>query len=129
MLNYKKYTAEAEGVALQYDIHLPEALPFSDVDVCSIFTNVLDNALNAAKQLAGADKMVQLRCEVRHGFFLLREENPVAAVPQEAPEPAKDEVSVHGLGLQILRFIADKYEDTLSCGQADGFTSSNSPRR
>ena len=118
VLNYKKHVAAGMGIQLDYSVNLTDELPFSDADVCSLFSNILDNAINALSRCENNDSppKATLSCQVRHGCFLLREENAAPGVEKDESEADR---SLHGFGLQILNYIAEKYSGSFSIRNED----------
>ena len=48
--------AEALGVKLEADIAIPEEMPFEETDICSLLSNLLENALNELTAIIEAEK-------------------------------------------------------------------------
>ena len=92
-------------------VTVPEALPLSDPDLCSLIMNIADNAIAAAS--AAADPYILLKIHERDGFLGIVCEN--SFVPQEPEIKAKKEtVPEHGLGLKIVRGIVAKYSGVIT---------------
>ncbi|HIW55231.1 MAG TPA: GHKL domain-containing protein [Candidatus Ruthenibacterium merdigallinarum] len=101
ILAVKHVECDREHIILQHNIMLPEDLPIKNIHLCSIFSNIVDNAISACKKLPAAQREISLSAVLDGGFLFVKEENPL---PQE-PLPSKD-----GLGLKILRSIAKTYD-------------------
>lgn len=107
-----------KGIAWDFRIDLPAALPMADTDLCALMGNALDNAIEATEKVE--DKRVTLRCRVDKGMLMLQVRNPLAG--DETPELAttKPDKKHHGLGLAGMREIAARYSGTLEAGPEDG---------
>ena len=64
------------GVRLTVKALLPKQLPLSDTELCSVVSNGLENALQAASQPELTEKWVEFYCEVRQNRILIQIQNP-----------------------------------------------------
>ena len=53
LLSTKKALAESKGITVDMEVQISDQLPLEPVDVCVIFGNALDNAIEACDRLAG----------------------------------------------------------------------------
>ena len=106
------------GIPFRFDCALPDEIPLPEVTLCSLFTNVLDNAYHAVSLTSEADKEIALSAYIKNGAFLLTCRNPVPphAEPLSAQDrkPPKSPGRQHGLGLSILQNIADTHNGTMN---------------
>ena len=58
LLNYYDHITAQEQIVFSVQVRLPEALPVSDVDLCSMIGNILDNAVTACRK--AEEKRIQL---------------------------------------------------------------------
>ena len=111
------------GMAADAGIHTdivkaeaPEVLPLTDADLCSVVMNIMDNALAGAAASGTDDLFLRLDFHIKGNFFVFICENS-AQIP--AAEVKKETVPKHGLGLKIVRSIADKYEGLVDTEQSE----------
>lgn len=71
--------AESMGVRLNLEVSLPGKLAISDTELCALFSNGLENALNAAAELDADCRWVELYCGVRLDKLLIEIRNPYAS--------------------------------------------------
>lgn len=117
--NYKLIAAREADVTLSYDLQIPSELPFSDIDICSVYTNILDNAIAALSVYPQPQQRhASLVSSVSHGFLLIRERNPYEE--NESPRYAAEDELIHGFGLDILQYITQKYEGWIEVAKDDG---------
>ena len=83
----------------------PDVIPLSDMELCSLMMNVMDNALEAASAPELEAPYIRLELYTKQAFFFLSCENSRAA--NRRPEEADDPRS-RGLGLKIIRQIAER---------------------
>ena len=94
-------------------------LDFMDVmDICTIFGNALDNAIEYVETLAETEKrLIHVTVSAQKGFVLLSFENYCEAVPDfdgGLPVTTKGDAAYHGYGLKSMRHVARKYGGTLT---------------
>ncbi|MBQ9721686.1 MAG: sensor histidine kinase, partial [Oscillospiraceae bacterium] len=102
LLAVKADRFDAAGLTLDCRCSVPEYLPLTGTELCSLFSNILDNAYRAASQAAGEDRTVTLTCAVQGDVLTLQCVNPCP--PEDAPSAPG-----HGLGLEILRDLARRH--------------------
>lgn len=89
-------------------------LDFMDVmDICSIFGNTLDNAIEYEKKLADQDKrMIHVSVFSQRDFLIIRVENYCEEnlrFEKELPVTTKAQREFHGYGLKSVRHTVHKY--------------------
>lgn len=57
--------AEQSGISMQLSIQIPNRIPISDPDLCILFGNLLENAVNACQAQSGTDRQISLRVETK----------------------------------------------------------------
>lgn len=115
--------ANNAGCAVETDLRVPEKLPFEETDLCVILANALENAIHACQDLPQDRRRIDLRMELTENRRLLVSvENPcpqpVAFGPDGLPEGPRQEG--HGLGLQSVRQVAEKYGGLFRCQWEEG---------
>lgn len=111
VLNAKIDDMARMGLECDYLVSLPKILPVSDVDLCALLGNALDNAMEAAIQTS--DLRIILRCRAEKGMFMLRVENAMQGNVKSDLSTTKTDKSIHGFGLAGMREIAQRYNGSL----------------
>lgn len=111
ILNDKEKTARREQVAFGAKIGPIELGGMKDSDLTTIFANLLDNAIEAAKE--SKEKEVRLRVDSVHEFNVIRIENTVSS------QQGKKEGHM-GVGLENVKRVLNKYGGSLQKEIADG---------
>ena len=89
-----------------------ENLPFDDYDLCSLVTNLFDNAVTACLQCdKSKEPFIELKSGIRNGFFLLHCVNSCPNPKQITDVRPRDG---HGYGITILKNICQKYDGSYS---------------
>ena len=100
--------AEQSGIRLDISAKLPEELAISDTELCSVLSNGLENALNAAKKMDGQERWASLYCGVKLNKLLVEIKNPC---PEEIV--FRDGLPVsskpgHGYGCRSIKTITER---------------------
>lgn len=71
VLNYYTDQALAADIELTMRIELPETLPFSDIDMCGMIGNVLDNAITACREIPADERRLQFTMMTQNNAQLI----------------------------------------------------------
>lgn len=102
LLRVKADRFAAAGIAFDCRCRLPEGYPLRSTELCSLFSNILDNAYRAASLSPDASSAVSLTCSVQGDALTVRCIN--TCPPKDTPSAPG-----HGLGLEILRDLARQH--------------------
>lgn len=122
VLTVKKGVMERCQVRLETDIDIPLPLPYDKTDICALYANALDNAMEACLQLKNIHKEISLKSKAGKGLFCLEVRNPASDSSQKAHSPnvetsnpgllpptSKPDKVNHGLGLKSIQEIVTRY--------------------
>ena len=118
VLSAKLEEMERLGLIADMQIALPEQLSISDVDLCALLGNALDNAMEAAVKVS--DKRITLRCRVEKGMLMLKVTNALTGEETAELHSTKADSAQHGFGLPGMREIAGRYGGSLEAGPHEG---------
>ena len=106
---------ECTEAGIDFVVNIPpeEEVAMEKSDACSLFANLLDNAIRAAKKTSTPFVSVSCRSEI--GMFFLEVKNSSEQVfgADELPE-GRDDGEHHGCGMKIVRRISVKYNGSFS---------------
>ena len=113
ILTRKNFRCKESGIELTCAVN-GESLSFmSEVDVYSLFGNILDNAIEAAEKLDDKEKrVVSLSLEKRDYFIYVHAENYFSgklSYSGGVPRTTKNDGGLHGYGIKSIRMLVDKY--------------------
>ncbi len=113
LLAAKGMECQKEGIELT-SVADGTLLEFMDVmDICSIFGNALDNAIECEKKIDEAEKrMIHLHLSSRHEFVVIKIENYYEGdirFERELPVTTKKDKEFHGYGLKSLKYTVHQY--------------------
>ena len=115
----KARRCEAEHIRLELALDLPPELPQDGPALCSLFGNLLDNAVEACLRLPEGERVIRCRAGCRGGYLVVEEENPLPPPLDEAARQSRVRAG-RGLGLEILSGIARRYGGEVETQQRDG---------
>ena len=105
-------------------------------DICSLFGNILDNAIEATQQVEDAEKrLITLSVRSRNQFIIVECENfsEVSSVNLRSnqtrrrfrrnnlPKTTKRDNVKHGFGLKSISQVAEKYGGAMNCSYESGW--------
>ena len=115
----KARRCEAEHIRLELALDLPPELPQDGPALCSLFGNLLDNAVEACLRLPEGERVIRCRAGCRGGYLVVEEENPLPPPLDEAARQSRVRAG-RGLGLEILSGIAKRYVGEVETQQRAG---------
>ena len=117
ILNSKISLARSRDIPTQVDAHIPVKLKMSELDLCCIIGNLMDNAMDAGEDVPGGRIRLAVTEDLR-GFAFVITNNGVP-IPEELVdrlfEPGvSTKGEGHGLGLSIVRSTLADFGGTIS---------------
>lgn len=95
------------------------------LDICSIFGNALDNAIESVKKNPGPDKrLIRLRAFNQNSFLIISLENYCEEkidLREGLPETTKEDKRNHGYGLKSIKYTVEKYGGTMTLHAEDNW--------
>lgn len=121
-LNLELSKARAVGIKLDVRVSVPHELPFSQNGILALFTNVIDNAIEACVREKVADAQIDVVVEMRGDYLFLCVTNPTkkTSVGEEGQTSKRDK-RLHGYGMRIIRKVVKKYNGYYRCFVKDGY--------
>lgn len=114
-----------EGIKFTLDGVVDGGLKMSPMDICGIFANALDNALEAASQTK-PDAWVNMEIKRTEKFFIIRIQNSVKetvdvqALMNSDGYSSKNDREHHGFGLSNIKATVGKYDGMLKAESEGG---------
>ena len=109
ILNSKLNVAEKMNVQLNVKANVPETLPMSDVELCSVLGNMLDNAVEACGTLPEEERFMRVYIGKLKGQLYLSVQNSAGKVRKEKGTYLSTKEGEHGYGLFRIDRVAKKY--------------------
>lgn len=123
VVNMEMEKTSASGVKLDAKIAVPPELPFAEADICSLLSNLIDNAAEASAA-CGSDEPVELSIRTEGNYLFVRVRNAVDASRSREEllslKTSKKDRELHGCGTKIISKIAKKYGGAVKYGVTAG---------
>lgn len=121
ILSTKKALAESKGITVDMEVQISDQLPLEPVDVCVIFGNALDNAIEACDRITQGEKKINLVLVQREGKLLCHLTNTAPINSSKVFSiTSKSDKKNHGFGLVNLRESLEKYDCEPTITYKDG---------
>lgn len=110
------FTCVADGTLVDF---------MDTTDICSIFGNALDNAIECEKKIPDKEKrLIHVTVSRQRNFLMIKVENYFEGrlkYGEGTPVTTKKDKKVHGYGIKSMRYTAEKYEGALSIHADDNW--------
>lgn len=112
-------TCIAEGEKLDF---------LSESEICSLFGNIVDNAVTAVSHLEEEKRTINILVRTRGNFLSIHEENYFEGELKKTAdgfETTKKDKEHHGFGLKSIQMITENYHGNMSVTAEDGIFNIN----
>lgn len=113
IINEKAAIARKCGITFSCDTKFPRLNFMSDYDLCVIFGNTLDNALEACDKCEIGHRFIHMQSSVVKSYFLCEIKNSMVPGNASLLRSSKKNRQLHGLGLNHVRSTVTKYHGTM----------------
>lgn len=125
IMNHEINAAREQGVAVRPDILVPHQLPIADDALCSLLSNLMDNAIEAAAASGSDAPFVSISIRPKQEYLFIHQVNSVgsdvSAERRLSLETTKRENrELHGIGTRVIRRIVEMYNGSVKYAMADG---------
>lgn len=93
-------------IHIKYDIKVKELAPILDKDFNTVFSNILDNAIDSCMRCEG--HYIKVKLDKADGFIILKIFNPCNEINADY-NTIKSHQELHGYGIKNIRKTAKKY--------------------
>lgn len=99
---------ENRGFSLQCDISTKEKLPCSDMALCTVLSNALENAMHALEDQTKENKWADLKISMKGDHLLLELKNPIEKLPQFVDGIPVSKKEGHGIGVKSIVYYVEQ---------------------
>lgn len=113
ILSQKKQRAEMQGIRFEVQAEAIQELVLQDSEICSVFGNLLDNALEACEKIEDGSRWIWVRIRCQRQMLFIEIANSISEVPHKKKGrfvSTKGNAVEHGYGLKSVERIVDQYE-------------------
>lgn len=113
--------AKEEHIDVEIQIDLPRELAVSDMDLCLVFSNAIENAVNALANIQSTkDKSLKILCKTKNDKLFIQITNSFEGTIMFVDEIPISKSENHGLGTKSIAVIAEKYNGVYSFTAENG---------
>lgn len=116
LLYQKRKRAEEENIRWECDVLMPKECCINEFDLCVLFGNILDNALEACGRMQpGECRFIDIQAKIVKKCFLLEVKNSMDRTEKNtAGFTDKDSSQGHGIGLLNVGDVVNKYNGVVN---------------
>lgn len=122
ILNYKKQEAERLNIDYFTNADIVKFEKIENTDVCNIMGNLLDNAIEACKQVKSGGMWIRINVRKINSLVIIKIENSMTGKPVKNKHSlitSKSNKQLHGWGLKSVESTIDKLGGTISYHSGD----------
>lgn len=114
ILGEKIYICKKYNIEFEDNINISKLKFIQNIDICAIFANALDNAIEACMNIDNeVEKRIEVKATYINGFAIIKfintKVNDIKFV-DERIKTSKDDNKIHGIGLASIKYIVSKYD-------------------
>lgn len=107
ILNSKLSLAAQREIRVKAEASIPVSLTVSELDLCTVISNLLDNAMDACMELPVPERLIRIYMEMKGNYLYLSVINTAGGRKKTSYRTTKGEG--HGFGLTRIDAIVRKY--------------------
>lgn len=123
VLSEKSLTAKKYNIELTSLVDGESLSKLKPGDIYTLFYNILDNAIEAVKEIEDLEKrVISLVVSKRKGFLEIKAQNYLSKQPifvNNIPQTTKTDKNLHGFGIKSIKYIVSKYNGKVSFKTGD----------
>ncbi|GFI10215.1 hypothetical protein IMSAGC007_02682 [Lachnospiraceae bacterium] len=119
VLDEKEKRCKEHGAIMEVNAFIPRKPGVEPLHLCSIFANLLDNAIEAVKEIEASRRLIEINAEMKGNYLFIKVKNETT---YEHAKRKKREG--RGNGTLILKDIVQKYDGSYKAGYKEGIYTS-----
>ena len=124
VLTAKENLMRQKGIRFYVKVEIGQELWMERADICALFANALDNAVEACEKLTEGQREISLEVRQGKGLLVVKTENSCLKIENgergSLPKTTKKDTANHGFGLRSIREVVKKYGGHMEIDQAAG---------
>ncbi|MGL4914322.1 MAG: GHKL domain-containing protein [Romboutsia sp.] len=123
ILGEKIYICKKYNIDFEDSINISKLNFIQDNDICAIFANALDNAIEACSKINNeVEKRIEVRATYINGFAIIKfintKVNDIKFI-DERIQTSKNDNKIHGIGMASIKYIVNKYDGEIIVNYSD----------
>lgn len=124
ILSSKWDTMKQAGISFALDGVLDRGLSWEPIDICTVFANAVDNAIEACRKVKG-ERRICLSLKYTKNFYCIELMNSadgadIGKISGKGRYTTKKDAELHGYGLQNMKRTLEKYDSDMEIELAEG---------
>lgn len=121
LFGYYHEMAVSAGIDTDWHIELPEPLPATELDMVSLFGNLMENAIDGCRTAPEGRRYFCLTTEMRHGskLYIVSTNSFDGKVRKRKDGYCSTKHSGNGIGLTAIAAVAEKYGGLAQASNSD----------
>lgn len=122
VLNLKGYEANQKAIRFWTNIETTLCKNINENHLGIIFFNLLDNAIEACERIKMKEKWIHVAIKKKKHMSIIKIENSIEKqilMKDGRYLTEKDNKAIHGLGLQSVKTLVEKYNGEIHCSHTD----------
>ena len=121
LFNTKATEAIRKGIDIDFELNDLSTLPFDVSDMVVLFSNLLDNAIEACEKVDG-NRVIRVSVVLKRSLlFSIRNTTLPVKIKNDTIQTTKPNASLHGFGLSNIKLILNKYHADFVMDYTDGW--------
>lgn len=121
LFNTKATEAIQKGIDIDFELNDLSALPFDVSDMVVLFSNLLDNAIEACEKI-NSNRVIRVSAVLKQSFlFSIRNTTLPVEIKNDTIKTTKPNAHLHGFGLSNIKLILNKYHADFVMDYEDGW--------
>lgn len=125
VLNEKADKIKNLEIDFSWKIDIPKELPYDKPDICALFANALDNAIEASELLPVKERKITLEVRDQKGLLVMNITNACMSLGKYSFHgvTSKSDHKNHGFGLQSIQDVVSRYGGKMEIKKEEDFYS------
>lgn len=123
ILGEKTSICKKHNIEFEDNINISKLKCIQDTDICAIFANALDNAIEACLKIDNEiEKRIEVKATYINGFAIIKFTNTkvnVIKFSDKRIQTNKCDKKMHGIGISSIKYIASKYNGEVIINYSD----------
>jgi two-component system sensor histidine kinase AgrC len=97
---------EEKNIRFSAHAYLPESVPMADLDIVRVFSNIINNAIEACNKVSDSERFIEVTSNSTPYWAIIEVTNSFNGellIVGGEPETTKEDKDFHGFGLRIIR--------------------------
>lgn len=121
VLSYYLQNAQSEGIEVKTKLNISEELPVDAIEICTVFANAIENAVNACRKLPeGEKKLIELTCVSKPHFVFEIANTFIGNVQFDENGFPLSKEEGHGIGTMSIAAFVKKNQAIIGYKTTDG---------